>query len=320
MVGDPRESAAEPLRAEVTAELEGARLDQAVVALAGVGRNHAQELIDAGCVRLDGAQASSGARVAAGQEIRVELVDRHALRGGGEGPELVVVFEDEDILVVDKAVGVAAHPGGNVFGGTLAEAAAAHCGFALPSREKGRGGIVHRLDKDTSGLVVLAKTELALDALFDAFREREVDKEYRAIVFGRPRFLSDWIDRAIGRDPKHPERMKILRETGRDAQTFYEVVEDFGDFCHLRCKPKTGRTHQIRVHLSSIDLPLVGDAVYRSRRRANVRLPEGAPDPGRQCLHAFGLGFRHPTSGEMMRFEAPIPADMEELLEWLRAR
>jgi len=233
-------------------------------------------------------------------------------------PELVVLHEDEELLVVDKPAGSATHTGGSELWGAVSQAAAAHCA-GLPGAAD-RAGIVHRLDKDTSGVLVLAKTEAALAELQRQFREREVEKEYRAIVFGSPRFFSDWIEKPIQRDPRHPERMRIARgeDCGRAARTYWETVERFDGSAQLLCRPTTGRTHQIRVHLSSVGMPIVGDLVYRPRNVQGTCLPPGAPRVLRQCLHARRLACTHPASGERVVFEAPFPADIGELLEWLR--
>jgi 23S rRNA pseudouridine1911/1915/1917 synthase len=167
--------------------------------------------------------------------------------------------------------------------------------------------------------MVIAKTEVAMEFLRLQWKERVVEKEYRAVVFGEPRFQSDWIEKAIAPDPRHPDRMTVVDEGGRASSTYYEIVERFAGFAHVRCLPKTGRTHQIRVHLTSIGHSLVGDRVYRSRSRQHDALPAEAPDPRRQCLHALALELPHPVTQERMRFEAPLPADIAALLAWLRA-
>ncbi|MEC8651966.1 MAG: pseudouridine synthase, partial [Planctomycetota bacterium] len=148
--------------------------------------------------------------------------------------------------------------------------------------------------------------------------ERAVAKEYRCIVYGQPRFQSDWVERAIGSDPRHPDRMAVVQDGGRDASTYYEILERFDGFSHVLCRPKTGRTHQIRVHMTSIGHSLVGDRVYRSRRRQHDRLPADAPTPGRHCLHARQLSITHPQKKQRMTIEAPLPSDLEQLLTWLR--
>jgi 23S rRNA pseudouridine1911/1915/1917 synthase len=316
----------------VPVELDGERLDRVVARLlAEHTRAYLRELIDAGLVRVDGELRKPAEAVAAGATIEVALRQRRLLRPGGDAPlpALTVLFEDESILVIDKPAGMATHPSGGIRWGTAAQAAEAHVGRALPAParsadeepatagEDERPGIVHRLDKDTSGCLVIAKTEAALADLQRQFQERRVGKEYEAIVFGVPRFLSEVIERGIVRDPRHPDRMMARREGGREAITYYEVRRAFDGLAWLLCRPRTGRTHQIRVHLSAIGHPLVGDAVYRPRGAQHLVLPKGAPDPGRQCLHASTLELRHPASGELLRFAAPMPSDMQGLLDWL---
>jgi len=178
---------------------------------------------------------------------------------------------------------------------------------------------VHRLDRDTSGVMVIARTVPALEFLRAQFKARTAAKEYRCIVWGEPRFQSDWIERPLALDPRHPDRMAVVDAGGREASTYYEVVERFAGFAHVRCRPRTGRTHQIRVHMTSIGHSLVGDRVYRSRSRQHDALPELAPDPMRQCLHALRLVLAHPQTHEPIEFEAEMPADLDKLLAWLRA-
>lgn len=286
-----------------------------------LSRAHARELIEAGHVMVAGRLEPPRYRVRAGEPIEATLLARHLLRAEGRAPlpPLRILHEDGQVLVLDKPPGQASHPGGADLWGTVSQAAEAHCGPRLPAASgEDRAGIVHRLDKDTSGVMVLAKTETALASLQEQFRRREVHKEYRAIVFGVPRFLSDWIEQPIERDPRHPERMRLAREGGRDAATYYEVLQAFDGYAYLACRPRTGRTHQIRLHLSAIGHPLVGEGTYRPRRAQGLALPGEAPDPGRQCLHAVSLSFRHPASGTTVKYRAPLPDDMAALLDWLR--
>jgi 23S rRNA pseudouridine1911/1915/1917 synthase len=180
---------------------------------------------------------------------------------------------------------------------------------------------------------VLAKSEAALKGLQAQFHDREVQKLYLAIVHGEPRFESDWIEKRMERDPQKPERMRLVPRKalleaerlgedppGRSAETYYELAQRLDGYSYLRCKPRTGRTHQIRVHLSSIDLPIVGEHLYKGRRHQGLELPEGAPPCDRHLLHAAKLSIRHPGSGEAMSFEAEMPADFAAVLEYLRAR
>ena len=211
------------------------------------------------------------------------------------------------------------HPSATVRGGTVSEMATERWGELATAQGDDRPGIVHRLDAETSGVLVLARTEAAGEELVRQFREREVSKRYLAIVHGDPRFDSDWIEREIARSDHGSDRMAVVADgEGREAITYYETLERFGDFALLACEPKTGRTHQIRVHLSSIGHTVVSDRLYRARRK--LELPRDAPAMPRHALHAQRLGFRHPTTGEELAFEAPLPADMQALLDWLRAR
>ena len=307
----------------VPPELDGQRLDRVLAQLLdGLSRDRCRELIEDGLVTLDGVPAKRPSQsVAAGVRIGAEIQLRDRTRSGNSGGgELRVVHEDEHLVVIDKPAGMVAHPSGTVRGGTVAELAAARWG-ALPdpqgSADEQRSGIVHRLDADTTGLMVLARTEAAATGLLAQFRERQVEKHYLAIVHGEPRFDSDWIDAPVGRDPRHPEKMAALRPgEGREASTFYTTLERLGCASLVEARPKTGRTHQIRVHLTHVGHPLVGDRLYRPRSQRP--LPREAPTPARQALHAAELEFQHPVTGEALRFEAPLPDDLERLLDWLR--
>jgi len=304
----------------VSPDLAGERIDRALVELleGTLSRTRVQELIQDGAVSVDGVPTDRPALLLElDQEIALREVPRSRRRAGGPPDgELSIVFEDEDLVVIDKPAGTLAHPTTVVVGGTVSELAVARWGSLPAPQGEDRPGIVHRLDSDTSGLMILAKSAPAAEALVSAFREREVEKRYQAIVHGEPRFDADWIETPIGR---RRERMCTLPEgEGQPAATFYQVKERFGDFALLECRPKTGRTHQIRVHLSSIEHPLVGDRIYPGRVRRP--LPAGAPRPERHLLHASGLSFVHPVSGEALAFESPLPAEFQAWLDWLRAR
>jgi len=334
--GSPREALQEgmsgtPERFLVPPALAGERLDRVLASLlGGLPRAHVREIIEGGHVRVGGLPVTRAARrVESGETLEVEVVPRERGRSA-ERPELElrVVHEDEHLVVVDKPAGMVAHPGPNLRGGTVAELAAERWG-TLPvlqglrgEDEEGaveRGGIVHRLDADTSGLMVLARTETAGVRLVEQFRAREVTKLYKALVHGEPRFEQDWIEAPIGRHPKYRERMAVVAEgEGREAATFYEVVDRLGAWAWLSVRPTTGRTHQIRVHLTHVHHPLVGDRLYRER--STPPLPERAPPLERHALHAASLAFAHPVTGERLFVEAPLPPDLERLLSWMRAR
>ena len=287
------------------------------------GRSAARRLIDAGAVEVPGQRVRPGLALTADQVVRFALDELHVadpLAPDLPLPDIRLLFDDAALAAIDKPAGIAAHPpeGRHQPAHTVASWARARFGELPSVIEAERPGIVHRLDRETTGVMLVAKTELAFTSLRAQFRDRLAQKEYRCIVFGEPRFHSDYIERAISVDARHPERMTVVDAGGRDSSTYYEVVERFDGFAHVLCRPKTGRTHQIRVHMTSIGHSLVADRVYRSRRRQHDSLPSDAPDPGRQCLHARCLTVTHPATQAQLTIEAPLPNDMEALLAWLR--
>ncbi len=235
-----------------------------------------------------------------------------------------ILFEDRDLIVLDKPAGLVVHPAPGNQDGTLVNALLAHCGpgFTGIGAEK-RPGIVHRLDKDTSGVMVVAKTQLANDVLTAAFAARDLERTYLALCWGLPNPLSGEIEGAIGRDKRDRKRMAVVSHGGKAALTRYRVIRAFGGFAALvECRLATGRTHQIRVHMAAHGHPIVGDPLYLRRIPATSR---GLPEPlrgalldfPRQALHAASLGFSHPRTGVLLRFETPPPADLAALLELL---
>lgn len=308
----------------VPAHQAGERLDRALVeALPTFSRSRLQALIKAGRVRVEGLVARKpGNVVGEGSTIEVDLPQAPIAPPPRESRRrLQVLWSDDDLAVVDKPPGLLSHRGEGAEEVSLGDLARSAFGDLPSLQGADRPGIVHRLDRDTSGVMVLGLTRESLEGLMRQFRERKVQKRYRALVLGEPRFDSDWIEEPVGRSKRHPDRMNItpLDEGGKEARTFYTVLERFGTAASLACEPKTGRTHQIRVHLSSIGLPVLGDRVYRTKGGRPVQLGAGAPVAKRQMLHAERLQFTHPRSGEGMSFEAPLPADFEEVLEGLRA-
>ena len=241
-----------------------------------------------------------------------------------------ILYEDRDLIVLDNPAGLVVHPAPGNRDGTLVNALLAHCGpgFTGIGAEK-RPGIVHRLDKDTSGVMVVAKTQRANDVLTAAFAARDIERTYVALCWGLPHPLTGEIEGAIGRDKRDRKRMAVVSHGGKAALTHYRVIRTFGPagvrcLALVECRLATGRTHQIRVHMSSRGHPIVGDPVYSRRIPAEAKF---LPDPvrralldfPRQALHAASLGFRHPRTGEMLRFETPLPADMAELIADMEA-
>ncbi len=288
----------------VPAELHGTRIDKVLVTMADeFSRNHLQSLIDDGHVWIDGVAAKGASRkVLAGQRVEVDLVPTAESRAFKAEPiPIAIVFEDEHLLVVDKPSGLVVHPAAGNWSGTLLNGLLAHHAGAasLP-----RAGIVHRLDKDTSGLMVVGKTLPAVTALMRAIAAREVQREYLALAHGHLAEAFLHIDRPMARDPLSRVRMAIV-PTGKPAQTDVTrlVVAETADgwVTAVRCKLHTGRTHQIRVHLASRGHPLLADATYGGRQALGLQ---------RQALHAERLAFLHPHTGEPVSFEAGLPGDM----------
>ena len=286
----------------VVSALHAQRLDKAVVALASeFSRNHLQGLIEQGHVRLNGVVATSPSRkVAAGQLLRVELVPTAQSRAfRPEALPIDIVHEDEHLIVVNKVAGMVVHPAAGNWSGTLLNALLAHHAGAA---SLARAGIVHRLDKDTSGLMVVGKTLRAVTALSRAIAAREVSRQYLAIVHGEVQPAAFRVEAPIGRDPQSRIRMAVVG-SGKPARTDVLALARQGGFSALQCTLHTGRTHQIRVHLSARGHPLIADAVYG-----------GKPvlDMTRQALHATRLGFIHPITGQELVFHADPPADFAE--------
>ena len=295
--------------------LNGERVDAAVARMLGLSRSRVVELIGAGQVLLDGAAITKSDRVSVGSMLEVELDDQP--RVAAVRPEqvegVVIVYDDEDIVVIDKPVGVAAHPSLGWSGpDVLSHLAGA--GFRIStSGVPERRGIVQRLDVGTSGLMVVAKSERAYTILKRAFRSRNVDKIYHALVQGHPDPFTGTIEAPIGRHPGVDYKMAVM-ERGRHSVTHYSTLEAFVAATLLEIKLETGRTHQIRVHMAAIRHPCVGDLMYGAD-------PVLADKLGleRQWLHAVRLSFAHPSSGESMQFESPYPPDLQHALDAIRA-
>jgi 23S rRNA pseudouridine1911/1915/1917 synthase len=291
----------------------GGRLDRLVAdLLPELSRSQAERLIDEGRVSVDGRSERAAYRPRIGQTLRIELSDPgHGSTGvAAEAIPLDLVYRDEAFMVVDKPAGMVVHPAPGHAGGTLANAVLGLAELGGPGHEVGpahRPGLVHRLDRDTSGLLVVARDENAFRNLQAQWAGRTVDKAYVALVRGAPREPTATIEAPIGRDPRHRQRMAVVA-AGRPAATAYRTLERLRGATLLECRIATGRTHQIRVHLASIGHPVVGDRLYGSAE----------PELGRQFLHAARLGFRHPRTGEPLVFESPLPPDLSAYLQGRR--
>jgi len=306
----------------------GQRLDRLIAAGdAGLSRSRVKVLIEEGRVRC-------GARTIVDPSYRVKPGERYEIVvpaavdpvPEGQAIPLSVVYEDTHLIVVDKPAGLVVHPAAGNPDRTLVNALIAHCGASLSGiGGVRRPGIVHRLDKDTSGLLVVAKTDAVHRALSDMFARHDIDRAYRALVWGVPAKRVGSIEGAIGRNPADRKRMTVRKAGGKKALTHYRVLRAFGVAAALvECRLATGRTHQIRVHLASIGHSVIGDPIYgRTSRARRDRLPEPARQAvasfGRQALHAARLGFRHPITAKSMAWEAPDPLDFESLITTLES-
>jgi len=286
----------------------------------GWSRSRLRRLIDDGDVLVNGSPAKPSYKLREKDEVEVELIEPPVASFEPEDIPLDIVFEDEYLAVINKPAGMVVHPGAGVGSGTLANAIAYHFEIRSPqSAVRNRLGIVHRLDKDTSGLIVVAKNEETHEAMSEQFRKRQVDKSYVALVHGTTRENSGKIDRPIARDRRNRLQMAIS-ETGRYALTLWRVRQRFEKFTLFDVEIKTGRTHQIRVHLASINHPVVGDALYNEGRDntvADAAVRTAIKDLNRFFLHAEKLSFTHPKTGERLEFSADPPNELRSFLEKL---
>ena len=313
----------EPTRHElrVDGDSKGERVDRWLAArLPDLTRSRLRAMIQAGDVRIDGASARPSARLKAGQTVTVTVPPPTPAEPAAQPLPLRIVHEDARLLVVDKPAGMVVHPGAGRLDGTLVNALLHHIRDLSGIGGVLRPGIVHRLDKGTSGLIVVAKDDATHQWLSHQFAERKVEKHYEAIVLGVPRARSGTVDAAIGRHPRHRHKMTLV-ESGRAARSSYQLTEALDGAAHLAVRIETGRTHQIRVHLASLGHPVVGDETYGgartpvTRRVAARRALEGFERP---ALHAARLAFRHPETRDILSLTAPLPEDMAKLIRALR--
>ncbi|SDC48253.1 MULTISPECIES: RluA family pseudouridine synthase [unclassified Candidatus Frackibacter] len=275
-----------------------------------ISRTYVQELIDQEEVTVNGSGTKSSYRLQLGDEVELNIPEPEKTELEPEEIPLNIIYEDEDIVVINKQADLVVHPAPGHESGTLVNALLYHCNNLSGISGEVRPGIVHRLDKDTTGVMVVAKNNQAHLNLSQQFKDRETEKRYLTLVEGNIKHNKGKIDAAIGRDPKDRKKMAVTSSNSKKAVTRFEILERFGDYTWVEVKLETGRTHQIRVHMSYLGNPIVGDETY-GYRNSNL----GAK---RQLLHAYRLGFEHPTKNEWMEFEAELPQDMQGILESLR--
>ena len=309
----------------VTEKDQGRRLDQFLSETdLNLSRSQAKNLIKKNYILLNQRPTKPSIHLKAGDLISVTFPRPEPLSLKPEPLPLTILYEDSSVIVVDKPAGMVVHPAAGNPSGTLVNALLYHCKDLGGINGVLRPGIVHRLDKDTSGVMVVAKDDEAYQQLTRQFRNRTVEKVYLTIAYGKFKQEEGLIDSAIGRHPSQRKRMSTRTRKGRMAITRWKRIESLNGFTLLEIFPQTGRTHQIRVHLSSMGHPLLGDPLYgRKGRLGSIQDPglkECVKRMNRQALHALRLAFSHPRTGEKVQFESPIPQDMREVLEWLRYR
>lgn len=272
-------------------------------------RTQVQQWVKDGLIEVNGKQVKANYKVQAGDQIKVEIPDPEALDVEAEPMDLDIYYEDADVLVVNKPRGMVVHPAPGHVSGTLVNGLMAHCKDLSGINGVMRPGIVHRIDKDTSGLLMVAKNDMAHESLVNQLVAKTVTRKYTAVVHGIIQHDTGTIDAPIGRDKKDRQSMTVTKENAKQAVTHFDVIERFKDFTVVECRLETGRTHQIRVHMKYIGYPLAGDPKYGPRKTVNFN---------GQLLHAGVLGFDHPRTGEYIEFTAPIPADMQAFIDSLR--
>lgn len=292
----------------VTAEAEdaGTRADVFLAAKLGVSRSNMQKLLEDGRVKRGEKIIKANYKVRAGEMFVVDIPEPEPIEAVPENIPLDIIYEDDDVVVINKARGMVVHPAPGNYTGTLVNALLYHCSNLSGINSAIRPGIVHRLDKDTSGIMIVAKNDAAHISLSQQIQSKTAVRTYLAVVRGNIKTDSGTIETQIARDKTDRKKMAVVKEGGRDAITDYEVLERFGKYTLVRCKLRTGRTHQIRVHMEYLGYPLVGDPKY-----SPMKTPFGIRG---QALHSHTLEFTHPRTGERMKFEAPLPEDMHKII------
>ena len=299
-------------RLTVSPEDAGVRIDKYMAEqLPDITRSYLQKLLKDGSVQMNGKPVKASTKTAVGAVIALTIPEPEEPEILPENIPLDILYEDSDVILINKPKNMVVHPAAGHYTGTLVNALMYHCRGDL-SGINGvlRPGIVHRIDKDTTGVLIVCKNDRAHNALAEQLKEHSITRKYRAIVCGNLKEDEGTVDAPLGRHPQDRKKMAIVRSGGKRAVTHYRVLERFGNDTYIECQLETGRTHQIRVHMASLGHPLLGDEIY-GRAKSPFKL-EG------QTLHAMVLGFIHPTTGEYMEFEAPLPEYFEKLLEKLR--
>ncbi len=292
----------------VPEEKAGERIDKIICgAVDGLSRSAVQKIIDEGAVSVGGVIISKNYKVRSGDMIKVVIPEAKELEVVAEAIPLDIRYEDSDLLVVNKPKGMVVHPAAGNYNGTLVNALLHHCKGSL-SGINGviRPGIVHRIDKDTSGLLIVAKNDLAHISLAEQIKVHSFTREYQSVVYGRMKTESGTVDAPIGRHPVDRKKMAVTQKNSKNAVTHYSVINEYRDFTHLRLRLETGRTHQIRVHMSYIGHPVAGDAVYGPKKV--IEYLSG------QCLHAGLIGFRHPRTNEYIEIKSELPEYFTDFL------
>lgn len=286
----------------------------------GLSRTAIQSLLSQGLIKVNGKLVKPSYRIEPGDKLEINVPEPEPLAVESEDIPLDIYYEDEQVIVINKPAGMVVHPAAGVKKGTLVNALLAHCHDLSGIGGIQRPGIVHRLDKGTSGLLMVAKTDFAHQSLSAQLKERSITRKYLALVYGKVEPKEGYIETQIGRHPKDRKKMAVRIEGGRIAGTHYKVVKYFKEFTLLECKLTTGRTHQIRVHLSHLGYPVVGDTIYGSKK--TKKLPSAIESAVKQlnghALHAQILGFIHPVTKKYLEFTAPIPLNFKKLLDTIQ--
>ncbi|MDN4073513.1 RluA family pseudouridine synthase [Fictibacillus terranigra] len=302
----------EHIEVKIDEEYQFERIDKVVTSIeSDWSRSQVQNWVKDGLVTVNGKTVKTNYKCNAGDVISITIPDPTILDVVAEELDLDIVYEDSDVLVVNKPRGMVVHPAPGNYSGTLVNGLMAHCNDLSGINGVLRPGIVHRIDKDTTGLLMVAKNDMAHASLVSQLKAKTTTRKYKAIVHGVMPHDKGTIDAPIGRDKSDRQKMTVTDENSRDAVTHFNVLERFNDFTLVECQLETGRTHQIRVHLKYIGFPLAGDPKYGPKKTLDIN---------GQALHAGLLGFEHPRTKEYMEFEVPLPDDMEQLLDNLRRK